>query len=60
MFIDNDINLLIVILYDSGFVAQSFLKRWMNFAEKNDPFFIEVLKEKPVNKIQTLVLSSLR
>jgi hypothetical protein len=54
MFIDNDVNLLITILHDSGF------KKWINFTDKNDPFFIEILKEKPENKIQSLVLSSLR
>jgi hypothetical protein len=47
MFVDNEMNLLVAVLYDSGFVAQSFLKRWMNFVEKNDPFFIEILKERP-------------
>jgi hypothetical protein len=60
MFIDNDVNLLITILHDSGFVAQSFFKIGINFTDKNDPFFIEILKEKPENKIQSLVLSSLR
>lgn len=53
-------NLLVWMLYDSGFVAQSFLKKWMNFVEKNDPFFIEILKEKPENRIQSLVLEGLR
>lgn len=59
-FIDKELNLLVTLLYDTGFVAQSFLRKWVNFAEKNDPFFIEPLKEKLESRIQTLVLEGLR
>lgn len=60
MFIRDGTNILVSMLYDTGFLANSFLGRWMNFVEKNDPFFIEILKEMPENRVQTLVLDGLR
>lgn len=44
MYIEKDVNILILILYDTAFVAKSFLGKWVNFADKNDPFFMEILK----------------
>jgi hypothetical protein len=40
MYIHNDVNILYWVLNDTGFVGQSFLKKWVNFVEKNDPFFV--------------------
>lgn len=60
MFIKDGVNVMVRVLYDTGFMARSFLKKWVNFVDKNDPFFIEILKEMPENRIQTLVLEGLR